>query len=92
MKRAYSQAYNDYWKSKGYKIKEPWNLKRFIELLKVLGILIIIMAIIWFFPPTNKLIVNFYEENPIIRVIIDLVSKILKGIGNAIINFFKNTF
>lgn len=76
----------------GYRIKEPWTLKRFIELLKVLGILAIIIAVICFFPPTNKLLVSFYEENQIIKAIVDLTWRILKGIVNAIIKFFQNTF
>lgn len=92
MNRAYAQAYNDYWRSRGYKIKEPWTLKRFIELIKVLGILAIIIAIIWFFPPTHKLLIDFYESNFIVKVIIDITGNILEGIWNVIIQFFQNTF
>lgn len=92
MNRAYAQAYNDYWRSRGYKIKEPWTLKRFIELLKVLVIIAIIIAIIWFFPPTHKLIVDFYEENQIIKTIVDILGNIFEGIGNAIVKFFQNIF
>lgn len=92
MKRAYAQAYNDYWRSKGYKIKEPWTLKRFIELLKVIGILAIIIAVIWFFPPTHKLIIDFYEQNEIIQTIVNIFVDILQGIWNAIVQFFQNTF
>lgn len=90
MKRAYTQAYKDYWKSRGYKIKEPWTLKRFIELLKALAILAIIIAVIWFFPPTHKLIIDFYEGNQIIKTIVDILVSIFKGIGNAIIKFLQN--
>ena len=92
MNKAYAQAYNDYWRSRGYKIKEPWTLKRFIELLKVLAIIAIIIAVIWFFPPTHKLIVDFYEGNQIIKTIVDILGNIFKGIGNAIVKFFQNTF
>lgn len=76
----------------GYKIKEPWTLRRFIELLKVIGILAIIIAIIWFFPPTHKLIIDFYEQNEIIKTIVNIIGNILQGIWNAIIKFFQNTF
>lgn len=76
----------------GYKIKEPWTLKRFIELMKVVGILLIIIAAIWFFPPTNKLLVSCYEDNQIIKAIVDLIWRILKGIVNGIIKFFQNAF
>lgn len=76
----------------GYKIKQPWTLKRVIELLKVFAILAVIIAVIWFFPPTHKLIVDFYEENEIIKSVVDIVGKILQGIGNAVVEFFQNTF
>lgn len=92
MKRAYSQAYRDYWRSRGYKIKEPWTLKRFIELLKVLGIFAIIILAIWLFPPTHKIIIEFYEGNHIIKVVVDIIVGIFKGIINAIVTIFQTTF
>lgn len=92
MKRAYANAYNDYLRSLGYKIKEPWTLKRFIELIKVLIIFAIIIAIIWFFPPTHKLIIEFYEENTILKAIVDIIGNIAIGLYNGIMNFFKNIF
>lgn len=76
----------------GYKIKEPWTLKRFIELLKVVAIIAIIIAVIWFFPPTHKLIVDFYEGNQIIKSIVDILGNLFEGIGNAIVKFFQNIF
>ena len=92
MNRAYAQAYNDYLRSRGYKIKEPWTFKRFIELLKVLAIITIIIAVIWFFPPTHKLIVDFYEGNQIIKSIVDILGNLFEGTGNAIVKFFQNIF
>lgn len=88
MRRTYANAYNDYLRSLGYKIKKPWTFKRVLELLKVIGILIIIIAAIWFFPPTNKLIVKFYEENAIVNTLVDLIVNILKSIWNAIVSVF----
>lgn len=92
MKRAYANAYNDYLRSLGYKIKEPWTLKRFIELLKVLAILAIIIAAIWFFPPTNKLIINFYEQNIILKSIINIIGSIIVGLWNGIVSFITTIF
>lgn len=88
MRRTYANAYNNYLRSLGYKIKKPWTFKRVLELLKVIGILIIIIAVIWFFPPTNKLIVKFYEENAIVNTLVDLIVNILKSIWNAIVSVF----
>ena len=73
----------------GYKIKEPWTWKRVKDLLIILSVFIIVITIIWFFPPTHKLIMDFYEGNEIIKTIVDIIGKILLGIINGIISFFK---
>ena len=71
----------------GYKIKEPWTWKRFLNLIKVLGILAIIILIIWFFPPTREWLVSFYENNIILKTVVDILINILEGIGNGVKNF-----
>ena len=90
--RAYANAYNNYLRSLGYKVKEPWTFKRFLELLKVLAILTIIILIIWFFPPTHKLLIEFYENNFIIKTIVNIISNIFQGIWNGIRNFVIELF
>lgn len=92
MNKAYRQAYNDYFRSRGYKIKEPWTWKKFLNLLKVIGILIIIILVIWFFPPTNKLLVDFYESNSIIKAVVNILGNILLGIWDGIKTFFIRIF
>lgn len=76
------------WEVFGYKIRKPWTFKRILELLKVIGIIAIIIALIWFFPPTNKLIIQFYEENEIVNALVNVIANIIKGIWNAIVNIF----
>lgn len=72
----------------GYRIKEPWTIKRFIQLLKTLGILVILITILWLFPPTNRLLINFYESNQVIKTSIDVIGKILQEIWKSIKNIF----
>lgn len=90
LQRTYSNAYNNYLRSLGYKIKEPWTLKRFIELMKVLIILAVIIIFIWFFPPTHKLVIDFYEQNVVLKFIIDIFIKLILGLWNAIVELFSN--
>ena len=90
LQRTYSNAYNNYLRSLGYKIKEPWTLKRFIELLKVIIIFAIIIIFIYFFPPTHKLLVDFYEQNIILKFIVDIFVKIVVSIWNAIVELFSS--
>ena len=90
MRRAYRQAYNDYWKSRGYKIKEPWTVKRFLNLLKSIIVIIVIIIIIWIMPPTHKLLVDFYESNVIAKSIVDIFVRFVKGIGKGFEEIFKS--
>lgn len=90
--RAYANAYNNYLRSLGYKVKEPWTFKRFLELLKVLTILAIIVLIIWFFPPTHNMLINLYESNGIIKAIINIIVSIFQGIWNGMKNFVISLF
>ena len=86
--KAYGKAYRDYLRSRGYKIKEPWTWKRFLKLLEVIGIIIVIIIILWFLPPTHKIIMDFYEGNPIVKTIVDIIGNIFKGIGDGFANIF----
>lgn len=92
MQRAYRQAYNDYWRSKGYKIKEKWTWKKTKDLLKALGIILLIILFLWFFPPTHQMLVSFYEDNFIVKAVVDVIVNIVKGIGTGIYEFILKIF
>ena len=86
------RIYRNYMRSLGYRVKEKWTLKRIIKLLKVIGIFIIVILVIWFFPPTHKLLIETYEENEIIKTVVDIMINIIKGLGEGIATFFKSIF
>ena len=89
---SYKKLYNSYFEKRMPKIKQPWTWNRVLDLLKVIGILAIIIIAVLLFPPTNKLIVGFYEKNPIIKTVGDIIGQIILGILNGILTFFKNIF
>lgn len=84
----YQEAYEGYLRSLGYKIKYKWTWKNYRDLLITILVIIGICATLWFLPPTNKMIVNFYESNHIVKTIVDIIGGILKGIWNAICSIF----
>lgn len=86
------RQYRSYMRRLGYRVKERWTIKKFIRLLKAIGIIIILLLIIWIFPPTHKILIETYEQNSIIRAIIEIFADIFKGIGNAINSIFKEIF
>ncbi len=85
----YQQAYEGYLRNLGYKIKYKWTWKRLRELLITIFIIIAICAILWFFPPTNKLIMDFYNSNSIVQAVIDTIGNVFKGIWNGICAVFQ---
>lgn len=85
----YQQAYEGYLRSLGYKIKYKWTWKRFRDLMITIFIIIVICAILWFFPPTNKLIMDFYNSNSIIQAVIETIGNVFKGIWNGICVVFQ---
>ena len=54
------------------------------ENLKALAIMTLIILIIWFFPPTHKLIINLYEENIVLQTLVDIIKKIFISIKQSI--------
>lgn len=83
--RAYNEAYNDYLRKSGYIVKEPWTLKRVKNLLISLLAIFIFIILVWTIPFTKNLLIKIYEENFIIKSLVDIVIMLF----NAIIGAFK---
>lgn len=80
-REGYQDAYANFWRSQGYRVRKPWTWKRVKELLKSIGIFSLVLLAIWIFPPTRNFIIETYESN-----------EMLKGIVDFITGFFKNFF
>ena len=85
----YQNAYENYLRRLGYKIKYKWTWKEYKNLIISILIIIAIGAILWFFPITHNWIIEFYNSNPIIKTIIDIIGSVFVGIWNAITSIFK---
>ena len=83
--RAYNEAYNEYLRKMGYSVKEPWTLKRVKNLIITIFAIIITCALIWILPPTRNILTQIYEENFIIKSLVDIVVMLF----DAIISVFK---
>ena len=87
--RKCQNAYENYLRSLGYKIKYKWTWKNYRDFIITIFILILIATALWFFPPTHKLLVDFYEQNSIFKTIVDILRNIFVGIWNGITSVFK---
>lgn len=85
----YQQAYEEYLRNLGYKVKYKWTWDKIKELLKTIAIIFVIILIIWIFPPTRKMLIEFYESNILVRKIIDIIFALINGIWKATCSLFK---
>lgn len=77
--RAYNNAYIEDLKNRGYKIKYKKTPKEYLTSLIALLITILIVILVAQIPFVKKLLHDFYEDNTIIKHIVD-----------TIVNYFKN--
>ena len=81
--RAYNEAYNNYLRKMGYTVKEPWTFKRVRNLIIAILVLILICVLIWLLPPTRKLLIQIYEENFVVKSLVDLITMLFNAMKNA---------
>lgn len=92
MEKEYQNAYYNYLRSLGYRIKESWTWEKTKSLLLTILIMVGIIGILWIFPPTHNMMMNFYESNPLIKAIIDIIINTVVVIFKTIGSFFENIF
>lgn len=73
MQDEYLRAYGDYLTKNGYKVAFRINWRKLPYLLIVFLIVIAIGIFLWYFPITNKYLVSLYEDNIIIKKIVDMI-------------------
>lgn len=92
MQEQYENAYYNYLRSLGYRIKERWTWEKTKKLILTMLIMIGILLILWVIPPTHNLMLYLYESNGIIKVIVDIILGIIGAIFQAIGTGFKSLF
>lgn len=92
MQQEYQNAYYNYLRSLGYKIKETWTWQRTKDLLITLLIIAVICTILWILPPTHKMLVDIYESNPIIKIIVNIIVNIVTVLFKTIVALFQILF
>lgn len=78
MEDEYLRAYGDYLTKNGYKVAFRVNWRKLPYLLIIILAVIVIGAFLWYFPITNKYLVSLYEDNIIIKKIVDVIISLFK--------------
>lgn len=84
----YKETYEDYLRNLGYKVKHKWTWKNFRDFLITISIMVAMGALLWFIPPTRKMLINLYQSNQIIQIIVNIIGSIFSGIWNFICSIF----
>ena len=82
----YRKQYEEYFRSLGYRIKHRMTLKDYITIFAVIVALVIIFLILWVVPPTHEWMMELYNENLVVQIIVNIII----GIGKGIATFCKN--
>ena len=75
-----------------YKLVGELSKERIKALLITLAVIIGIILILWFLPPTHNWLVGIYESNGIIKTFVDIIVAIVTGIFKGIGEFFASLF
>ncbi len=92
LNREYNNAYENYLRSLGYRIKHRWTKENTRDLFITIGVVFVVFIILWCIPPTHDWIVSFYENNPIIKTFVDIIIAIVVGIFKGIWEFITGLF
>lgn len=92
LQERYIEAYDDYLRSRGYKLRYKWTPKRILKAVGIVCIIILIFTILFFIPPIHDYFVSLYESNVIIKISVDLISSLVSAIFSTISNLFSSIF
>ena len=85
-KEKYQEAYVTELRNRGYNVKYPWTRKRVKNLIIGIVAVILVIVIAWQIPMVREPLIELYNENIIIKTLVDII----KGIINAILGIFKS--
>lgn len=89
-KELYEEAYADYLESLGFKVERKWTVKRIKRLIILSIALIVICFILWNIPTVREKLIDLYNNNFIIKMLIDLIISIINSIINWIKRFIES--
>ncbi len=80
LQERYLEAYDAYLRERGYKLKYKWTFKRIFQLILTIIVIIIVFTILFFIPPIHNMCIELYEENIVVRLLVNLVRSIFTSI------------
>lgn len=82
-------AYGKFLEDQGYKVKYPWTWLRVKRLLISIAAVVITCFIMWQIPFVRQKLTDLYNENFLVRTLVNIVISIFSSIGMGIKGIFK---
>lgn len=82
-------AYGAYLEKQGYYVKYPWTWLRIKRLLITIISIIIALSVMWQIPFVKQTLTDLYQENQILRLLVDSITSLNRSILEWIKNIFK---
>ena len=92
LQERYVEANDNYLRSRGYKLKYKWTFKRVFNVILIIACILITFTILFFIPPIHEYLINLYNNNIILKVLVDIVVSIFYTFFSTIKTIFKNIF
>ena len=80
----YRKLYEDYFRSLVYKVPHRITWKEVKATIKVILIFCAILGLLWLMPFSRNWMISLYNENIVIKLIVDIIRGIFVGIGKTI--------
>lgn len=92
LQERYVEAYDNYLRSRGYKLRYKWTPKRILKAILIVAFSILILTLIFFLPPVHNYFISVYESNPIFKMTVDLISSFFSAIITTFSSIFDSIF
>ena len=92
LQERYIEAYDNYLRSRGYKLRYKWTPKRILKAILIVAFSILILTLIFFLPPVHNYFISVYESNPIFKMTVDLISSFFSAIITTFSSIFDSIF
>ncbi len=79
----YRKLYEDYFRSLGYKVPHRITWKEVKVTITVILIFCAILGLLWLMPFSRNWMISLYNENIVIKLIVDIIRGIFVGIGKT---------
>ena len=90
MNKAYNKAYHDAYiqnlKRAGFKIRYKKTFKDYLRIFITIIAIIFVCFILWHIPFIQKFLINIYNSNSVIKIIVDIITNIVLSFWATITN------